>query len=286
MNSSFFLQLVQQELDRALSPIKLTASNISKLEFQPTIYQSQHRLWIHALDHLGVWFDKDGHGVELVLVTDQVYHREHFLPVATFALGVCLTLQGQIALHANGVGFGGGALGFVGDSGQGKSTLTAHALLQGTQLLTDDVLIVDEQAMAQPGYPRLKLLPETSAQLGLTALQLQGLKMHYQPEHLGAHLQLSPLPLKGLFLLDGSDDGTITAESVPPSQAVFELLSHSYHTVLSNFLVDAGQPPLPEDQVLLDAYIRLVSQVPVRRLRYPRDFMRLPEVFALVVSHL
>jgi len=277
---------VRKELARALSPIKLTASTVPKFELQSTAQKSKHRLWIHALDHLGIWFDWDGRAVELVLITDQVYGQEHFLPVATFALGACLTLQGQIALHANGVSFRGGALGFVGDSGQGKSTLTAHALLQGAHLLTDDVFVVDDQAMAQPGYPRLKLLPETSTQLGLAALQLQGHKMHYQPEHLGAHLQLGALPLKGLFLLDRSDDDTITAEPVPPSQAVFELLTHSYHTVLSNFLVESGQPPLPEDQALLDAYIRLVSQVPVRRLRYPRDFARLPEVFALVVSHL
>jgi len=241
------------------------------------------RYWAYPFDDVGLWLDPDGRAAEVWMVADS--SDEHFfLPVATFTLGVCLNLQGQIAIHANAVDLAGQAVAFVGDSGRGKSTLTAYCLLQGAGLITDDVFTADAQALAQPGYPRLKLLPQTGQQLGLQALALSGLKIHYQPQHLQAKFQEQPVPLRTIYLLEESTDGRIYSETVPPSQAVFALLTHSYHALLGNMLYQSFSYRLAEDPSLLDAYVGLVTQVPVKRLYYPRDFKRLPGVYTFLVN--
>lgn len=58
-----------------------------------------------------------------------------------------------------------GAIGFLGNSGAGKSSLAAACLAHGHHLLTDDLLaVVRTEAgwLVQPGPPQLKLLPATA----------------------------------------------------------------------------------------------------------------------------
>jgi hypothetical protein len=71
------------------------------------------------------------------------------LPIllAGTASALLLTLRGATVLHASAVAMEGVALGFVGQSGRGKSTVAALMCLAGAELVTDDVLVVD------PGPP-------------------------------------------------------------------------------------------------------------------------------------
>jgi hypothetical protein len=54
-----------------------------------------------------------------------------------------LSMRGQTVLHGSAVDVGGRALGFVGKSGQGKSTMAAVFCSVGATLITDDVLPLD-----------------------------------------------------------------------------------------------------------------------------------------------
>lgn len=58
-------------------------------------------------------------------------------------LAFLLYLRGHLVLHASAVDLGGSALGFVGSSGMGKSTMAALQCADGAALVTDDVLRVD-----------------------------------------------------------------------------------------------------------------------------------------------
>ena len=96
-------------------------------------------------------------------------------PVYTYlisqVISVALLQRGIESLHASAVAIDGRAIILVGDSGYGKSTLTAALLQRGAQLVTDDLLVLNEKNGAlhvTPGAFRLKLAPETAAQLGVT----------------------------------------------------------------------------------------------------------------------
>jgi len=74
-----------------------------------------------------------------------------------------LLKQGIEPLHCTAVVVNGGAVGFLGDCGYGKSSLAAAFLQAGYPLLTDDLLVLKEEGrhfLAYPSFPRIKLFPE------------------------------------------------------------------------------------------------------------------------------
>lgn len=76
------------------------------------------------------------------------------------ALVLALALRGTWCLHASAARFDGQVTAFVGESGQGKSTLAAYLADGGWQLVADDILPVSrDQAGVQlwPRFPQLKL---------------------------------------------------------------------------------------------------------------------------------
>ncbi|HET7698281.1 MAG TPA: hypothetical protein VFK57_21375 [Vicinamibacterales bacterium] len=78
-------------------------------------------------------------------------------------LGLVLRLRGALAFHASAVQIGGGAIGFVGRHGAGKSTLAAALGAEGCPVITDDVLHVTPDGrrwLAEPFASMLKLWPD------------------------------------------------------------------------------------------------------------------------------
>jgi hypothetical protein len=58
-------------------------------------------------------------------------------------LAFVLTMRGEVVLHASAVQVGDAALGFVGASGMGKSTMATLLCADGGRLVTDDILRLD-----------------------------------------------------------------------------------------------------------------------------------------------
>src|SRR3954468_22899858 len=76
------------------------------------------------------------------------------------ALSFSMVRLGREPLHATAVATDRGVLAFLGNSGDGKSTLAALLLRHGCTLVTDDMLVLARARgrwLAQPGPPRLKL---------------------------------------------------------------------------------------------------------------------------------
>ena len=74
----------------------------------------------------------------------------------------------SILLHAGAVEFDGRVVVVTGESGRGKSTLTAALVLAGGAYLTDELVIIDPQDLSVRPYPK-------PLDLGPTSLELLGL---------------------------------------------------------------------------------------------------------------
>lgn len=279
------LEGIWAELNQVLPDVKVTVEVISGqvgkgyTDFQRTISpQGQDCYWIAWTEALGAWITVDGQTVVLA-VSQGLQPEDLAAPLAnglvSVIVGACLNLSGTVAIHANAVNLD-RAVAFIGYSGVGKSTLSAFCLSQGAELLTDDVLRVDAAGNVYPGLARLKLYPETAAELGFDATHTAAYKLHYHPIQIGGSLAPDAVPVGLLYLLAESPNQRIYTESIAPSQAVFELLSHSYYA--TNLI--------PERSELLDAYANLVEQVPVRKLFYPRDLTLLPQVYGILRQEL
>ena len=279
------LQIATKELHHITHKVLLKIKSVSRLPklngnnyfFKVKSRESNLiRYWIDWTKDLGAWIEADGKTATIIVaesVTAKQIEYSTITCLASHIAATCLCLQGQIAIHANVIAIAGRALAFVGDSGKGKSTLTAYCASRGVGFVTDDVLVADERGFARPGSPRIKLFSSTADKLGLDTAQETAYKIHYKPESIGATRQTSPAFLQCIYFLEESSD-RIYAELLPPGQAMMELIKNSYHTSVI----------MQENLQLFDDYINLIERVVVKKLYYPRSLDRLSEVYDFIVG--
>jgi hypothetical protein len=165
-------------------------------------------------------------------------------------LVLALALRGMWSLHASAAIYKDALILFLGESGQGKSTLAGYLAKEaGWHLAADDILPVtigSNGVVAWPRFPQLKLPVESQPGLGL-------------PEQLSIS--------KVCVLSDAEVDELPALERLPASQAVQAFLGHTAGTRL--FAPD-----------LLSKHLAFCSQaagrVPVYRLVYPHRREILP----------
>jgi|GEM_PF-2206652 len=237
-----------------------------------------NRYWINWTEDLGAWIEAEGTKATILVKESSEIEQVESSLITCFASHVaatCLSLQGRITIHANVIAVDRFAVAFAGDSGKGKSTLTAYCASRGAGFVTDDVLLVDAEGLAHPGSPRIKLFPSTGHYLGLNIAQETAYKIHYQPEYLGAFVQTTPLPLGIIYLLEDSA-AEIYSELLAPGQAIMELIKNSYHTSV-----------IMRDRLhFFDDYINLMNKTAVKKLFYPRKIERLPEVYNFILQEI
>jgi hypothetical protein len=120
------------------------------------------------------------------------------------ALGALLFQRGNLVLHGNAIRIGDQCMVCVGQSGAGKSTLAAGFMQRGYQILADDVVPVDANCCALPGFPRIKLWQDVADRL---AINTQGLarirpgieKFNYP---LTTPTTLAALPIRWIYILE------------------------------------------------------------------------------------
>lgn len=146
-------------------------------------------------------------------------------------LAVVLRQRGHLVLHACSVARGGKAVGFVGGSGVGKSTLAEACRQRGYQVLGDDILAIrlePEALYALPAAPFIRIREGTG----------QALVEEYEslaPTWSASDQRLRTLDeeraeaeLAGIYLLDADDHPTTEIRSVPEQEALVSLFRQTW----------------------------------------------------------
>src|SRR5206468_7911950 len=190
-------------------------------------------------------------------------------------LSFALIARGLEPLHATAVVVGGGAVGFLGDCGRGKSTLGAAFLRAGHALLTDDLLVLRDDAggfSAAAGPPRLKLFRTPARRVlgrGLrgTPMNGRGGKLVFP---LGARATRDAAPLRALYVLcPRRTGGDVVIRPLSPRRAFVELTRNTFNACVLDAARLARQ---------FDLAARVAAAVPVKTLTYPRGLDRLAAV--------
>lgn len=200
-----------------------------------------------------------------------------FIYLISQVISVALLQQGIESLHASAVARAGQAVVLVGDSGYGKSTLTAALLKTGARLITDDLLVLRERGAGYdvaPGAFRLKLAPETAAALGLDwagGPMADGSGKHvYRFD--ATMCVAGPVPLGKIVLLEPLAE-TAALEPVSTAEATRALLAATFN-------------PLHTDPDRLAKLLRNAEKTArgtrIERLRVPRDLASVSDVAALI----
>lgn len=201
------------------------------------------------------------------------------------AMSMWLELRGILALHASSVAIDGGAVAFLSGCGGGKTTLAVEALRSGAPLIADDIaaLEVDETVCVRPAFPRMRLWPEgIPAEWGapedfpLVHPEMEKRRVLIGTDGRGV-FESERLPLRCVYVPERVDDmSRCHVEALGKSEALMHLVGDSF---AAEFAQDLGIQP-----ARLGKLARIVSSVPVRKLRYPSGLDRVNEAWQTVVS--
>jgi hypothetical protein len=206
--------------------------------------------------------------------------------MAGYVLGVLLATllrqRGRHVLHASSVARDGLAVGFVGESGWGKSTLAAFLCRNGYRLVADDMLVLEAESMPPsvlPGPGGVQLRADSGAWLHPDFAEQPAVCEGY-----GKRITSPPatgdaaVTLARLYILDPDDAPAVAVRPMSESEALLALLRHSR---ASNIL---------QDPVELERNFRqcasLARHVPVVSLHRRRTLDCLPEVLSVIEADL
>lgn len=206
--------------------------------------------------------------------------EDHFLSLFRNAvLPLIGDHNGGLFLHGSAVAVDGRAIAFIGQSGDGKTTLAGAFAKAGHPVLTEDVieLVPDRDGyLLQPKASGLRLFADSAAHLlGEAAAAGLGHGKIDVAEAVSLPFRSEPAPLAAIFLLGSDHDAALAISPLPAPAAVQRLLPHS-------FVLDV------EDRERLRAHfgriVGLASRTPCYALDYPRNYTALPLIIAAITA--
>ncbi|MBF0543918.1 MAG: hypothetical protein HQM08_05785 [Candidatus Riflebacteria bacterium] len=282
-------------------PADLTVSWKPETEWNPTFWRA-----IRPSSQLG-WPDlgeaSDGSfcitwGNELKVVISPEYDqvcivsREaklEFAPtvVVGAVLGYVLFLRGVICLHGSVLERGGRAIGILGKSGAGKSTIAASLFQKGATLLSDDLVVIsqmEDRIFVEPGCAGMRL--ESTAVkriLGADAClpqvpYLEKLLWDFskQPNKPDNRVCLQATPLDELlYIVEKTNQNNEVAigPALPPTEAL---------TLILETLYPPGILPLLTQEKLRNLS-KLAASVPIRLVQYTKTWDHLSRLVELIL---
>jgi hypothetical protein len=202
---------------------------------------------------------------------------DHFLADQVFPR--LLSQKDDLILHAAAVRKDNRALLLLGASGSGKSTLAASFGQCGWSLMGDDAIVLSATACgttAHATYSSLRLFPDSIDALFSTDVVTYDMAHYSSKQRIEVtvgQLDRRPVPVKAMFLLGSEAHLSIRRLSV--ARACMAIIENS-------FALDPTDRDMARQR--LERSSRLASSVPVYSLSYPRDFRRLPDVQAAIMS--
>ncbi len=187
-----------------------------------------------------------------------------------------LAHEGSFIIHAGAVRVNGGAILLMGESGRGKSTLTASFDQVGCALMGDDAIVissVDGEPRVRPVYPSLRLFPDSIEALMPGAITAGPVAHYSSKERIDVagdqDRAAAAVPVRAIFSIGDATAGEIGIHPLPRSQACMTLITNSFALDPSDLDLARGR---------LNRASALVRQVPMFEITYPRDYARLPDV--------
>ena len=205
-------------------------------------------------------------------------------------LGCILRLRGVTCLHAAVVAIEQKAIAIIGSKGAGKSTTAAFFVQQGYKFLTDDIAPLvhcDGQFWVQPGYPCLRLWPNTIDALcsspvdNLSTVLSFAQKRYFSlaltdEEVAWGKFQPKPLSLAAIYVLERFNDNALP--SLLPLPRAMGLVAMIRNTYADYVLDETGRS---DDFRLLG---QLVNGIPVKQVRRQDSLENLSKLYKTILE--
>lgn len=182
------------------------------------------------------------------------------------AMASVLHQRGVLAMHASAVVVDGGVHAFLGESGQGKSTIAAALAQRGCPVVADDLLAVgfdaDGRPVVYPAFPHLRITADAARAVDMSHLSTSS---RDRKERFLYRARGEPwgqlLPLRRIYILA---DGEFELRAMSTG-AGFGAIAH--HTYVTRALLEASSTT----EAHLDRCGRVAATAPVAGLQRPRS---------------
>ena len=227
---------------------------------------------------IGTFLMRNGEEVIIdLLETANVVEVSHIL--LGVAISVILHQRGYLVLHSSVIEMGDFSVGFVGHSGNGKSSIATMMLEKGYNLISDDLAVVgidsSDQYIVYSGYPQTKLWPDFVESIGINPDNLPLVNSDYTKRTRKINdyfTDKTTLPLKALYILDKGSE--IEISDIKGHKCIFELVTYSYDIQLAK-----ATRELPKN---LSQCTQLAKKVPVKRLQRPWELKKMPDIVTAI----
>ena len=198
-----------------------------------------------------------------------------------------LSQREGVVLHGSAVVIGGGGVVFMGESGQGKSTLAVSLSRKGFPMLTDNGLYVTQkdQLLCYPSYPGVRLWSESVSELYQGSSALPFVAHYSDKQRLDATqgalpFAASPVPLRAIYLLVSGPAHQGKDVEIWPArgQEAFREVAKGLHR-----LDVTNRSELLHQFELVS---KVVAAVPTYKLYFRHDFSLLPLTIQTILNHL
>lgn len=202
--------------------------------------------------------------------------------IRVFLLGsviaALLFQRGRLLLHGNAVMVGDGCVVCVGRSGAGKSTLAAGFQRRGHRILADDVVAVDDECRALPGFPRLKLWQDVTDRLDLETAALRRVRpnMNKFSVPLAESFASAAAPIRAIYLLHDDHVDALQSERIEGMAKFMRLRHNTYRARYLDGMALKGRH--------LELCSRLANRVDLVKITRPRRGFTLEPLIDLILQ--
>lgn len=192
---------------------------------------------------------------------------------------IALHASGGFCLHGSAVAMGGAGVGFVADSGVGKSTLAVAMTNAGAPMVSDDILTIDAArggCTLRPGFAKPRLRRDSARAL---LRDEQSFSVHADGKHVIDDLADECLvvhesvPLSAVYVLR-----PVRPEGEPPAAHRIALSPSAAAIALIRYSKAGMLLGGSEAGIVLHRAAAIAARVPVYELHLVRDLARLDEV--------
>lgn len=194
----------------------------------PYLWANQDELWLRVPGVARYWV-RNG---QEILIDAEAGVDEDSVRVFLLgsALGALLFQRGLLVLHGNAIRVGDQCLVCVGPSGAGKSTLAAGFLKRGYGILADDVVPVDSECRALPGFPRIKLWRDAADALSIDTHPLRRIRPQLEKFNVPLDRQDlgQGLPVRWVYILKSHEQPDFRFEPIRGMARFLPLRNNTY----------------------------------------------------------
>jgi len=199
------------------------------------------------------------------------------------ALGAILHQRGHLVLHANAIRIDSGVVVFAGSSGSGKSTTAAVFNQRDYQVITDDVLAIDDKGFSLGGFPQIKLWEDTLKKLDIEQKGLSKIRMQVNKYSLltKENLDDGVLPIIAIYIISPEHENEQNKFDISPLKGIDKFESLKTHTYRKGMIEGLG---IQTHHLKLCA--NLASSTPISVITRPTGYFNAEELADAVLLDL